>query len=477
MSKKEKFIVKCENKFGNQYDYSMSDYIDSKTKIDILCNKHNIIFKQTPAEHLRGKLACNLCTRNPKVNSDFFINKAKSIHGDKYDYSKTIYVDSTTKVKIICKQHGVFEMLPNNHYKQNCPNCFNEDRFLTTELFIDLAKKIHGDKYCYLNSIYTNSKNRIKISCLEHGEYEQIPNDHLSGKGCPKCGFKYNNTENEIKDFIKGFKLSYIENTKNIISPLELDIYIPSHNLAIEFNGLYWHSEIYKSKNYHLNKTLECEKQGIQLIHIFEDEWLYKKDIVKSRLTNIFGMTPERIYARKCQIKEVTHIDSKKFLNMNHIQGQLNSSIRLGLYLDDELVSLMTFGGLRKALGTSQKDGSYELLRFCNKLNTTVIGGANKLLKNFINLYKPKEIISYADRRWSIGNLYIKLGFDLNHYSQPNYFYVINDKRNNRFNYRKDVLIKEGFDKNKTEHEIMLERKIYRIYDSGTICFKLMVKK
>ena len=188
-------------------------------------------------------------------------------------------------------------------------------------------------------------------------------------------------------------------------------------------------------------------------------------------------MTPERIYARKCQIKEVTHIDSKKFLNMNHIQGQLNSSIRLGLYLDDELVSLMTFGGLRKALGTSQKDGSYELLRFCNKLNTTVIGGANKLLKNFINLYKPKEIISYADRRWSIGNLYIKLGFDLNHYSQPNYFYVINDKRNNRFNYRKDVLIKEGFDKNKTEHEIMLERKIYRIYDSGTICFKLMVKK
>lgn len=115
MSKKEKFILKCENKFGNQYDYSMSDYIDSKTKIDILCNKHNIIFKQTPAEHLRGKLACNLCTRNPKVNSDFFINKAKSIHGDKYDYSKTIYVDSTTKVKITCKQHGVFEMLPNNH--------------------------------------------------------------------------------------------------------------------------------------------------------------------------------------------------------------------------------------------------------------------------------------------------------------------------------------------------------------------------
>lgn len=133
----------------------------------------------------------------------------------------------------------------------------------------------------------------------------------------------------------------------------------------------------------------------------------------------------------------------------------------------------MTFGSLRKNLGNKSNENINELFRFCNLSNYIIIGGADKLLKYFIKHYKPKEIISYADRRWSQGDLYNKLNFIFSHNTKPNYFYLVNDKRENRFNYRKDILIKEGFDKNKTEHDIMLERKLYRIYDCGSMCFKM----
>jgi hypothetical protein len=260
----------------------------------------------------------------------------------------------------------------------------------------------------------------------------------------------------------------------SIIKPHQLDIFIPSHNLAIEYNGLYWHSEEFLKNNYHLNKTIECEKQGIQLIHIFEDEWLHKQNIVKSRLLNILGLIKNKIYARKTEIKEISSIQAKNFLDNNHLQGFTNSTIRIGLFYDNELISVMLFNKPRLGIGSSY-DG-YELTRFANKLNTSVIGGASKLLKHFINTYQPKEIISYADRRWSQGDLYKKLGFIETHINKPNYWYVINKNRKHRFGFRKHSLKEKGFDINKTEHEIMLERGIYRIYDCGTITYSLINK-
>lgn len=471
ISKKEKFILKAKTKFNNQYSYENIEYINSSTKIKILCNKHGEYFDQIPAEHLRGKIGCNLCTRNPKVNTDFFIKKAKEIHKDRYDYSETNYINANTKVKIKCHKHGIFEVLPNNHYKQNCPKCYNDDRCLTNDEFIEKANKRHDNKYKYDNIEYVSSKDKIDIICDEHGIFNQTPNDHITGKGCPKCGLKYNKLEQEIKNYITELEITFYENDKNTITPFELDIHIPSHKIAIEFNGLYWHSELYKPNNYHLNKTELCEKKGIQLIHIFEDEWLFKQDIVKSRLLNLLKLNKNKIYARKCILKKVTSRETKEFLIKNHIQGNVNSNIRLGLYYANELVSIMTFGNLRKSMGYCSKEGSHEMLRFCNKLNMNVIGGADKLLQYFIKEYHPKEIISYADRRWSKGDLYQKLGFNFMHNSKPNYWYINDNKREYRFKYRKNVLVKEGYDINKTEHKIMLERKIYRIYDCGAMLF------
>src|SRR5690606_33425461 len=172
-------------------------------------------------------------------------------------------------------------------------------------------------------------------------------------------------------------------NRTEIVS-LELDVYIRDLKLAFEFNGLYWHNEIQKDDNYHLMKTRYCENQGIHLIHIYEDDWKYKQDIVKSRILNLLGKS-NKIYARNCILKELDYLKTKQFLIDNHIQGFCTSKINIGLYLNNELVSLMTFGKLRRNLGNKEiKEGEFELLRFCNKLNTTVVGGADKLFKYFL---------------------------------------------------------------------------------------------
>jgi hypothetical protein len=287
-------------------------------------------------------------------------------------------------------------------------------------------------------------------------------------KLCTICNTKF--MSQSESDFLKIFDCETLFHDRGIITPLELDAYIPELKLAFEFNGLYWHSEANKENNYHLTKTEECEKKGIQLIHIYEDDWLYKQDIVKSIILNKLGKS-ERIFARKTELKEIEDNNLVRyFLDKNHIQGFVGAKVKIGLFFEDELVSLMTFGNRRVAMGKkSTKEGEYELLRFCNKLNTNIVGGASKLFKHFIKNYNPTEITTYADRSVSQGKLYETLGFEFIGKTDPNYYYIINGVKYHRFNFRKDLLVKQGYDKNKTEHEIMLERKIYRLYDSGNL--------
>jgi len=469
----EQFIEKARKIHGNKYDYSLVEYNTTHTKVKIICPEHGI-FEQKPSNHLNGQ-RCSACVGNRKISKLSIIENAKKIHDDKYDYSLVEYKDMFTNIKIICPIHGIFEQLPMNHIHHHggCKFCSNNVKY-TNDQFIEKARKIHGDKYDYSLVDYKNRSGNIIIICKEHGEFNQIASSHIRGEGCPKCsmsGTSYK--EKELLNFIEeNYNGEIIENSRSIISPLELDIYLPDLKLAFEFNGLYWHNELYVDKNYHLNKTKLCEENGIHLVHIYEDDWLFKNEIVKSRILNLLGKTERKIFGRKCEIKEVPFGDSKEFLIKNHIQGNVNSKIRLGLYYKEELVSLMTFGNLRKNLGSSSKDNSYELLRFCNKINTNVIGGANKLYKYFRNKYKPKEILSYADRSWTMNNdksLYNKLGFDFVGETAPNYYYIRDGERKNRFGFRKDILVKEGFDPSKTERNIMFERGIYRIYDCGSL--------
>ena len=169
---------------------------------------------------------------------------------------------------------------------------------------------------------------------------------------------KYKDTkENEIVDYILSKGIEVIKNDRKILNGKEIDIYIPYLKLGIEFNGLYWHSDIYKDKKYHLNKKKECFNKDVNLIHIWEDNWIYNPDIVKSRINNLLNINMERIMARKCSIKNVSSSESKLFLDKNHLQGNIYSSYNIGLYSDSELVSIMTFGKLRRGLGYIKSDG------------------------------------------------------------------------------------------------------------------------
>jgi len=289
---------------------------------------------------------------------------------------------------------------------------------------------------------------------------------------CNPIDFHISGQEILLQDFIKSNYNNEISfNNRETLKPYEIDVYIPELKLAFEFNGLFYHCEKNVENNYHVKKTELAESKGIKMIQIYEDDWLHKQEIVKSRILNLLGKS-DKIYARNCDLKEISdNFIVRDFLDKNHIQGFIGSKIKIGLFYKNELVSLMTFGNLRKSMGSNNKIGTYEMLRLCTKLGINVIGGASKLFKYFIKKYDPKSIISYADRSWSNGDIYRKLGFSLIGKTQPNYYYIINKERRYRFLFRKDILIKQGFDKNKTEKEIMLERKIYRIYDSGHLKF------
>ena len=338
----------------------------------------------------------------------------------------------------------------------------------------------------YINNSYSN---KYKFSCNKcKTEFE----DNLYSGHIPRCPTCYplhiSKQQLEIYEYLKSIvpvDTEVIQNKRDILkSGLELDIYIQKLNVAIEYNGLYWHSEFTggKKKTYHLNKTLECEKQGIRLIHIFEDEWINNRSVVERRLKHILRLnTSDKIYARKCEIKEVTSTITTEFLNKYHIQGRDNASVRFGAYYDNELVSVMTLGKRRIAMGIKVSgEGEYELLRFCSG-EKMVIGIAGKLFNAFLKKYDPTKITTYGDRRYSNADIfYNKIGFVYTGETAPNYWYFkIGDiHRRHRFNFRKNELPKKlaTFDPNLTEWQNMQLNGYDRIWDCGNFKYEWIKK-
>ena len=272
------------------------------------------------------------------------------------------------------------------------------------------------------------------------------------------------------KEFIKFIKLNYNGNLiQSYREGLEIDLYIPDLKLGFEFNGLYWHSEKYKENNYHLNKTNFFKEKGIRIIHIWEDDWDFKREIVESQILNFLKLYNINIFARKCEIKEIN--DAKivrDFLDKNHIQGFCASVLKLGLFYNGELVSIMLFDHYEGRKKMTQDE--WNLSRFCNKINTRVIGGASKLLKYFINKYNVKRIISYADKDWSVGDLYHKLEFVKVSEIKPDYKYIFEGRRVHKSRFKKSNLGIQG--KNITERYYTNSIGINRIYDCGKIKFE-----
>jgi len=361
----------------------------------------------------------------------------KDVHKKTIDFfyasyrSRIVSKIDITKFKFIGFKKGISTSLV-----FNCFECSNEFDILTYQFYYR-----------------TNSGVNICTNCFPISENASISQIEL-------YNFITNNYSGEV-----------LLDCKNIINPHEIDIYLPELKIGFEFNGVWWHSEKFKNENYHLKKYELSNLNNVSLITIWEDDWVTNREICESFVLNKLRKTSNRIYARKCEIKEISYNDSKEFLDSNHLQGDCKSSIRIGLFNNNELISLMTFSKLRLPLQRHEKnrnkDKHYELTRFCNKINTSVVGGASKLMKYFITKYNPIQVETYSDNLISNGDLYETLGFEYSHTSKPGYWYVIDGIREHRFNWRKQKLIKMGYDVNKTEEEIMSELGHYRIYNAG----------
>ncbi len=274
--------------------------------------------------------------------------------------------------------------------------------------------------------------------------------------------------EDEIVYFLNELGITNIIRNKRTIIGKELDIFLPDYNLAIEYNGIYWHHDQvpHVTKTYHRDKFILCEEKGIELFTIFSDSWETKKEIWKNKIKSKIGKS-KKIYARKTSIKRIDPKDTKELLDNNHIQGYCVSEIAYGLFDNDELVAAMTFSKPRQGIG-KKRENAYELVRFVSK--KTVVGGASKLLKYFIKEYSPELVYSYSDNQYSVGNLYKILGFSLENNTSIGYRYYdpVNKKMYHRYNFTKYKLVDMGYDKDKTEKEIMDELGYLRIWDCGS---------
>jgi len=469
---------------GSIYDYSMARYLDSKTPVTILCPDHGM-FNQSPDTHLSGS-GCPACGKEGaaaavRYSQEEFISASEKIHNGKYSYELCTYTSIFSKIKIVCPAHGVFMQSPAVHLRGcGCPICGQGARWTerrpSTEDFIGKAAAIHNSIYDYSQVTYVNAKEPVTILCAVHGGFEQTPNNHLSGRGCPACSIGGPSSP-EIE--LSGFLSSLVEtklSDRTTIAPLEIDCLVPSKKLGVEFNGLYYHSDKFRSEDYHLNKLCLSNAAGYDLVQVFEDEWLGKPHIVKSTLKNKLGLSEVIVHARKTEVRVISHQESFTFLSENHLQGVANAEVRLGLYRCSELVMVATFSNTRKVLGALPENW-FELVRLCAKVDTVVVGGFSKLLRHFIKTHAPSGIKTFCDRRYFNGKGYEAVGFVKSHDSKPNYYYVKGGQRYSRYMFQKHKLAEKlpVFDAGLTEKENMSANGYLRIYDCGNAVFTMVL--
>lgn len=520
---------------GDEYSVVSSSYINNKTKLKI---KHNLcghIYEVTPHHFLEGK-RCPYCAGKARYTADSYAAAIADIY--KGDYTiLTPYTNMHTNIKVKHSCGKEFEVNPASflHQRAKCPCqyklmksteefkaevkalvgdeysimseykgvrkpilikhntcgsvykvypddflaghrckcCCNAAQTKTTDQFKKEVYDLVGDEYKVISN-YTGSKDYITFQHKDH-TFQMRPNDFLSGHRCPVCSL---NGTSELEKNIGAYITSLgIDIQTNVMfdKTYEADILIESQKLVIEVDGLYWHCDIYRDANYHINKTKFFNAKGYRVIHIFEDEWNNKQTITKEKLAYILHKAnEEKIYARKCIIKTPSVFQKNEFLDKYHIQGADKAKYICGLYYNNKLVSIMTFIQPRISTGNKKGTAGYELSRYASSCN--VIGGFSKLLAYAEKTYNITNIITYADLRWSSlnNNVYEKNGFTLSHCSQPNYFYTKDGKRYHRFSFRKQELknkFPELYDENLTEFEIMNKTDYHRIYDCGNAVY------
>lgn len=450
----------------------------------IECRKKFISINITKTEESRKKKFVDTClarygvTHPMKVESIKYMNASavKKVYKENY-----INIIQKQKITNLSKYGVEFHQQTKSAREQAkiMTKAKYENRIYTLkENLTEKYKKIIGEEYELIEYV---SYQELKIKHCKCGHVDTYRVDMLNRRLlvegyilCLKCSplnYTVSGLERQVADYVRSFDIEPECTNRTLIKPKQLDIVVHEHKLAIEFNGLYFHSDATKSIKYHQEKSLETRNKGYHLLHIWEDDWVSRQEIMKSIISGFLN-EHARIYARNCKIEHIDTKESREFMEKSHIQGFVSASLYFGLKYNDELVLLMSF--------TRKEDNKWELSRLCSKLHTSVIGGASKLFAHFIKVYKPKSITTYCDLSIFPGSIYLKLGFELKHLTYPQYWYYnpsIGVKRLHRRSFQKKILLKSNPDcSNLSEKDIMMMNGYYRVYGCGNFVYEWINK-
>lgn len=491
--------------FDKKYDYSVPKYTNTKDYYYKVIDKNNSSFVSLDIMNKGGFLTSYLNNYyNIEIPSLYSRRKYFEQNGNYWWEQWLTYIKEDAikskkcplcewTTKDIDNKSGCFAQhihsvhnLSDIEYLQQYP----QDKLFFKHTLINkdeyVVCKICGKKLKCINNRHLRIHNTTKQEyILKYGNKEMISSEfynkcleqvsHMnltledSERFCSK-------SELEIKNFLIHHNVDVCKN-RHILQGQELDLYIPSQNIAIEYNGLYWYSEAGgKDKHYHINKLNLCNSKGVKLIHIFEDEFINKKQIVLDKISHLlhFNDNKPKVYARKCTISIISKIEAEQFLNKNHIQGYARATVYIGCYFNNILVGVMTFK--RRKNNTND----WELNRFATNINYLCCGVGGKLFTYFVNNYHSDSIISFADRRWTLNkddNFYTKLGFVLDKTLKPDYRYY-NSKINRfarihkMFFSKRNLAKKYGLSMQMTETEMAYSLGYSKIWDCGLFKYK-----
>lgn len=459
--KEYKIVKSIENITNSRKDTCIKKYgVDNSSKSQMIKTKISEKNKQGAASALEKR------------------NKTKLERYGNSNYNNSEKCSETKQIK-----YGDSHYNNRDKYKETMLNTYDADNWFKLESFIKSNTSNALERMNYSDTFKNLFYNReLSIEFLKDKNYTYF--DLMKILNIPYhtvqvwitrldlkdfINFSYegkSHYEDEICAFLKDeLKLETIlRHDRKVLNGQEVDIYLPDKNVAIEFNGNYWHSyEMINNKLYHFNKSYVCEQKEIRLIHIYEYQWQDKisREIIKSIIRNAVGKNENIIYARKCRIRELSRKDVEEFSKLNSLHGHRNASVYLGLFYNDELVELMSFG---KAFFSRDNSIDYECIRSITKINTTVVGGMNKLFKYFVTNYNPNKILYYVDYNTHNGNSMGNLGFKFISYSKYGMINVSNCKETVD---KYGLIFRRKPDKYKEIQQYINEGKVFTIYDSG----------
>lgn len=486
------WLAACEEKHDGKYTYPTSERVkdsNGQWKIEIICPEHGP-FLQSPARH-KGGQGCPACSKN------ILVEHPVAWAREKYPECDWEYQEKATSKSIlagVCRHHGEFSTNLNRlkeKYKKDvgmpaCPRCAKSSAGLgrrkPPEVWAEEIKAATGgDLDLTTLSVSTET---ARVVCSEHGEWWARPQDLIRGHGCPECwkGAKRSKGEQELCDWLESRGAYIIENVgfnlpelgkQSDMSEYDVAIQVKDTLLLIDYHGVYFHGDkIQMNNNWHLDKWNKVNVDGVRYIQIFEDEWAFKRDIVKARLLHLLGQSDEKRYARKLEVVKIQWGAAGKFFEDTHIQGAGTKTGENWALLDGEdIVACMSFSAPR-----FDKSVDVEMLRYASR--GAVVGGFSRLLNAFLRSRPDvKTVGTYADKRWSSGEVYAKHGFELTGHTQPGYAWYKNLQRVSRHRVQRKILKTwlPNYDPNKTEVENMRANGFWRVFDAGSSRWVLTV--